>query len=592
MPTSFRQICSPQLWFIPAIVVLTISGIPVIVALILSLLVQCDNVTPCMGLDAYARLYSGPYVDSLYNILWQAVIVASTCVIFAFPVGYFIVIRRSLTIRIGLIALALAPFFTSDAIRSFGWLKILSAGGILSKAVVFLSGGLLSSQILCFSDIALFIALASAVFPFGLLAIIVSLPKASDPRWQVSAELGGSRRWTFFHLALPNAMPGALVGWIYMVVLATFSSTEEHYVGNSTSMQKITSGLINSDVSDRSYQFFALTSTILFVLIGLILIAAGLFFYRSLISSLISKWIINVTRYKKRGIEMLKLARFKHSYEYPKLSPTNNRNIKEHSDNSFNFIIWTISILCYLLILAPLITTVALSMQDYSTGELLWTFCHYKDLFHAQSLTAALGRSILLGLGVGFSCLLMAPLLATSKWLPKKIYVPGLMIIAIASLIPPDSYSIALLNVVRFLGIQSGSLWLVAIGHIAWAMPFCVGTMILSYSALNVHMLQAAMEFEPKPFSLWLRIIVRLTIPAIFGCFIFGFLLSLNDSIRGIYLGGSAELLSNRVYGRLLSGLAGSGRRIFACGTMVVMFSFFSASAVITFIAHSSRSRE
>lgn len=563
---------APSLWGGPAFVACTLAIMPVFIAVIMSLFVLVDGNLVYTGDEAYVRLFQSPHIESMANIVARGALVASICQLFAIPAGYFLVTRNSATVRILLVILVLVPFFTSDAIRAFGWSRILAEDSLFCIVLAKLSSGYIGSEGLRFTETAVVIALSSAVLPFGVLAIASSLPRAGDDVWKASVDLGASRAWSFLHLVLPTAMPGVMIGWLFQALLATFSSVEEQYVGNSTSMHKLASDLINTDIGDSSSRFFALTASILVLLVGVIVLIGLVVVLRHRIASGFARLVIAAT-------ELLGVLTSTNRGRRDSESALSNR---WSANRGFMGIASLVAIIVYVVVLAPLVPIVLLSFSKDSEAGSGLTFDHFAGLLSATSLKEALTRSILVAVIVGGLCSITASLLATIWWHSTRIRYLLFLIISLGALMPADSYSYAMLRLVSTLGIKSGGAWLATIGHFVWALPFCVCTLALAYSRLNVTLLQAGMEFGLSRFALWRHLIVRLTLAAFLAALLFGLLLSLNEFTRGVYLGGSEEFLSRTVYGRLESGLVGTGRRIFALGTVLIIFS--SVLAGLSFV--------
>jgi ABC-type spermidine/putrescine transport system permease subunit II len=469
-----------------------------------------------------------------------------------------------------MIGMMLAPFFCSDAIRAYAWSRILSADGLLFR---FLSSlpGFSNIDSLRFSELAVGVALCSAFLPFGVIAVVASLPAGDEDLWLASRDLGVSRFWEFWHMALPAAAPGLAVGWIFQLILASFSSVEEQYLGNSTSMQKIASGMINADVGANSLAFFALSSLILLGLTVNLMAVGWLVVTRGAITASIAKAV------ELMGMVAVDARTRLRRIIVPGIRPERS-NLGKSLRRIFRLpgvFVFTCSILVvatYALVLAPILGAIVLAFRD-GIG-LAWTLQNFREAFGKGSLFPVLNRSLLLACSVGFVCMVLSVLLATILWRRFAWRAIILFLVVIGALLPAETYALGVLRVIRAIGIDSGGIWLAALGHIAWALPFSLGAVILAYQKLDTVLLEAAWEFGDGAWNILGRVILRSTLPSVLGSALFGFLLSLNEYSRGLYLGGGTEFLSTRVFGRMQSGLVGNGRQIFAMAGSLVAFSF------------------
>jgi ABC-type spermidine/putrescine transport system permease subunit II len=125
---------------------------------------------------------------------------------------------------------------------------------------------------------------------------------------------------------------------------------------------------------------------------------------------------------------------------------------------------------------------------------------------------------------------------------------------AVLAITPPDAYALGLQAVARTLGNGKASLALTGVSHVAWALPFAVAIMFVINSAIDFRLFGTAMELGASRLAIVWRVIVPLTLSAVGSVFSLGILFSLNEYTRASYLTGSAETLSQYIYGRMKSG--------------------------------------
>jgi len=482
-------------------------------------------------------------------------LLALVCQAVAAPVAFFIQTRRRNWLRLLMIITLMIPFYTSDALRAFSWSLLLSPSGALSVIIRNISFGEVSGG-LRFTDASLYICLASSILPFGVLITAAALPAATDDIWKVSREFGVTSWAAFSRIALPASIPGICIGWMYMTAMAAFSSVEEQYVGDSVNMAEITSALINADLGDAIQRFSALSGMVAIALVTFMLVALFVVKYRHIAThflkvpaAIMSRWYSRTPFGHRRAIRL----------------------VHKLVEDPFFVVVCAFVVLVYALVLIPVVQTVELSFSV--EGEWGVTIEHYKNMLQSATLVAALNKSLLLALTVGLLCAVSVSAIVTVSWARVAAQIIVVVGISLGAVVPADGYALGLLGIVKLFGVESGGFWLVVVAHYAWAMPFCYGAMLIAARMIDQDLLLAAAESGLSATRIWRSVVTRLTRPAIVACAAFGFLLSLNDYRRGIYLGGGEEYLSTRVYGRLQSGIVEGGREIYACSGAVTVLS-------------------
>ena len=560
---ALREAGSPKIWWPALALVIAVVAVPVLVSIVLSLL-YTGKASVELSITAYRRLIRGPELESIGHIFRRGLMVASLSALISFPVGFYIATRQKLVLRLFLLGLMLAPFFSSDVIRAYSWSRILAADGLLFRL---LSAALYFVHIdsLRFSEAAVTIALCSAVLPFGIISIVASLPGGDNDFWLASRDLGVSSLWEFWRLAFPVAVPGLAVGWILQLILASFSSVEEQYLGNSTSMQKISSGMINSDLGSGSLVFFAISTIVVALLLGSLLVTGWFVHQRSSVAAGVAalwEWSAGIVGMLAMGL-------------------TSHGRHRRWGDVSFLSFLLILTSIAFLVVLAPIGVAMTLAFRGVSGGSEIWTIDNFRYLFDHGSVLSALGRSLVMAFLVGGVCTILAVLLSTVWWGRTRWKVVIMFAVVLGALLPAETYSLSALWIVRHLGIGSGGIWLAGIGQMAWALPFAMGAVLIAYQRLDISLLEGEWEFGGDAWSILWRVVIRSTVPAILGAAFFGFLLSLNEYSRGQYLGGGAEFLSTRVFGRMQSGSVGSGREIFAMSGCLVGLSLAACLLVV-----------
>ncbi len=164
--------------------------------------------TTDLTLDNYSRLFhDSTYWHNMLTSFESSLIVVAACLVFGFPVAYFLALKvENLRNQIALFLLALAPFWTSFLIRSVAWTYPLNY--ILSKIGV-----------ASFSSASVRLALIQLYILFMVTPLFFSLAQVDRAAVEAARDLGGNWWRTFREVILPQAMPGVVIGSIFVFVL-------------------------------------------------------------------------------------------------------------------------------------------------------------------------------------------------------------------------------------------------------------------------------------------------------------------------------------------------------------------------------------
>jgi putative spermidine/putrescine transport system permease protein len=172
-------------------------------------------------LDNYRTLFgSAIYWEQLRESAVNSVIVVAACLIFGFPVAYFLAIHvKNLRNQIAFFIIALAPFWTSYLIRAVAWLPMMGRQGAINTILEKL--GIIGEplDILLFSSFAVTLAMIQLYILFMIAPIFFMLAQIDRSSLESSRDLGANWFKTFREVILPQSMPGIVIGSIFVFVL-------------------------------------------------------------------------------------------------------------------------------------------------------------------------------------------------------------------------------------------------------------------------------------------------------------------------------------------------------------------------------------
>jgi spermidine/putrescine transport system permease protein len=175
------------------------------------------GMTSAWSLGSYVKFFSHPYfVGALLKSMRLAFLVTVIALVIGYPVAYLMSVspryRNLITI------LVVAPLIMDVVIRAYGWIVLLSSGGLVNAVIMAL--GLSEEPIkLLYTQWAVVAELLHETLAFMVLPIAAVLQKI-DPSLREAASTLGATRWRIFWLVtLPLSVPGVLAGTFLVFAL-------------------------------------------------------------------------------------------------------------------------------------------------------------------------------------------------------------------------------------------------------------------------------------------------------------------------------------------------------------------------------------
>lgn len=142
------------------------------------------------------------------------------CLLLGYPLAWYLVrlVRWRYWRRICVIILVV-PLFTSNIVRSFGWMVMLGRNGIVNESLQGL--GLIERPMRFLgTELGILIGMVYILLPFVVLAVGNTLARIDPALEHASSDLGASPLQTFLHVTLPLTLPGLAAGAIMAFTLA------------------------------------------------------------------------------------------------------------------------------------------------------------------------------------------------------------------------------------------------------------------------------------------------------------------------------------------------------------------------------------
>jgi ABC-type spermidine/putrescine transport system permease subunit I len=186
---------------------------------------------PDWNLENYRVLLTTPtYAIFLWRSFSIAVLVSLACVVYGWPVAYFIA-RYGERYRLLMILALAAPFFTGIILRVSALQGIMGPVGAFNMTLM--SFGMPPIEIIMFSRVATGIGLVYLYMPFMVTAIYLSLLNFDFELLEV-AKINGARPWrAFVEITWPLNWMGTAIGVVLVFVPSMASSVTPIFLGGA-----------------------------------------------------------------------------------------------------------------------------------------------------------------------------------------------------------------------------------------------------------------------------------------------------------------------------------------------------------------------
>ncbi|KAA0680682.1 ABC transporter permease [Roseomonas genomospecies 6] len=173
------------------------------------------------SLGNYARVLLDQYHwDVLAATFRIAGLTTVACALLGYPLAYYLVrVVKSRALRRTCVILLVLPLFTSNIVRSFGWMVLLGRNGLVNDALV--GVGILDRPMRFLgTELGIVIGLVYILLPFIVLAVGNALAAVDPALEDASSDLGATPFDTFRTVTFPLCLPGLMSGIVMVFTLA------------------------------------------------------------------------------------------------------------------------------------------------------------------------------------------------------------------------------------------------------------------------------------------------------------------------------------------------------------------------------------
>ena len=162
----------------------------------------------------YAEDYVGPAINSVRIAFFSTVI----CLVFAYPMAYWIA-RTDERTRLVLLILVLLPFWTSSLLRMYALIGLLNPNGFVNALLMWL--GVIDAPLkMMQTEFSVYMGMLLTYLPLMILPLYATLTRLDHSLNEAAADLGASSATIFRTITLPLSLPGIIAGCLLVFIPA------------------------------------------------------------------------------------------------------------------------------------------------------------------------------------------------------------------------------------------------------------------------------------------------------------------------------------------------------------------------------------
>ncbi|MFL9925864.1 ABC transporter permease [Herbaspirillum lusitanum] len=218
-----------------------------------------------------SALADGPYRTILFNTIKLSLTVSAACVLFGYPVAYFLAGRSPRQQRV-LLLFIMTPLWVSVLIRTYSWIVLLGRDGLINSLAQAL--GITSTPMhLLYTRGAVYAAMIQVLLPIAILTMFSSMSAINRSLISAARILGANPLRAFISVFLPLSSGGAVSAAILTFVLALGFFITPALVGGPKDM--MISNVIAQQVSETLDWSLASALGMSLLVAGLLIVGAA-----------------------------------------------------------------------------------------------------------------------------------------------------------------------------------------------------------------------------------------------------------------------------------------------------------------------------
>lgn len=184
--------------------------------------------------ENYQRLLDPLVVTIFLRSILFAGMTTLICAVVGFPLAYCMA-RASRQWQLILLTLVMIPFWTNFLVRTYAWVLIFRADGILNSLLIQLDFRE-EPLALLFTDVSVFVGLVYGYLPFMVLPLVVAIERISPQLEDAAFDLYASLGAMFRHVLLPLSKPGFIAGGVLVFIPSLGAFITPYLLGGGQKM--------------------------------------------------------------------------------------------------------------------------------------------------------------------------------------------------------------------------------------------------------------------------------------------------------------------------------------------------------------------
>lgn len=557
----------------------------IIIPIVVSLVFVIDGEVAARVL--FSRTFTEARLATIAQISVRAMFVATLGTVMAVPVGLWLGVNEGKRQYLIISSALIAPFFISNAIKSFEWAEILRQ---LHNYIASLAG---SGQVFAGGTVSLLISPynpSSAIIPLCLnqlpiLAFIIAIGYKLETKDHLVffVETSAYKISSVFFLGLMQLSKYFLFSWVVAFGMAFGSSTEDQFLGGPipNNISTLMESLLRTGSLETQLFSSAMLLLYSFLSWGAWYLVAS---HHDLLSSV---------KHRNLFFDLL-VYRFLNFIK----NISTSKYISKHIKGNKNLLYFSFRVMLKIYIFGilflswiPVVWALGAGLSRCDSFG-----CHIT----AENIVSAFTsprviEAIISSLSIGFFCWFAGAFLAMWGFLTVvyrrwSAWVGSLFVICLIA--PPDPIAIGIQQCLKIAGIDNSFFPSVALSHIQLIFPFCAAFGVLS---INNDIRNAMLSIDEYRLSFWRIcniVIGKVAWGAALSSSLLGFVLSINDHIRMLYLGGAHESISGYINGQLRAGYLDGDRTVFGVGVILISVGTFITVMVMTMVSPLSAAKK
>ena len=188
--------------------------VPTVLILFISFCKADDlgNIESVVTLANFYKLLSPIYGEVILNSLKIALITTFGVLALAYPLAC-VVSKLSKKMQMIVLLLIILPYWTNSLVRTYSFMVILRADGVINK-ILMLTGLIGAPMQLLYTDAAVVATMIYLFLPVMFLPIYSSVEKIDKAYIDASRDLGAGKVQTFLKVIFPLSLPGVAAGTV------------------------------------------------------------------------------------------------------------------------------------------------------------------------------------------------------------------------------------------------------------------------------------------------------------------------------------------------------------------------------------------